>query len=490
MSIRFFHTAVIGTALTLCTSSLSVFANDYLANIIKVIEPITSQTAIVVSPLSGSELTYRKDADRLFVPASTMKLLTAVSASSALGKEFIFNTQIDSFVGINNNRIEGDVFLRFDGDPTLESSDLSMLFKQLKQQGLEHIDGNLYLVGDQTETLHAPGWVWDDLGICYAAPVSRYIINKNCINAKLSPSLADNKAKLTFSQFEPVSIASTAVFDKVGNQPFCELNLQRQQNNQFIISGCYQGQRPLKLAIAVSEPALYAQRTISNILNNAGISLKGNVLLTDKRPANTLLLAEHQSKPLSELIETMLLNSDNLIADSLLKRLGQYTYGVPGSFVNGSAAMKQVLSQQGINLSTANIVDGSGLSRYNLLSAAHLAQVLLLIKRDERLNYLIEQLPVAGMSGTLKYRSGYTQAPLKEHVLAKTGSMKGVVNLAGFIKQDGELKSVFVILENGQSPVVKENELSPFNVLLLQSLMQQSLSSNTEVAPSSSTGAL
>ncbi|MGS0677145.1 D-alanyl-D-alanine carboxypeptidase/D-alanyl-D-alanine endopeptidase [Shewanella sp. 30m-9] len=472
MRICFLQTALFTTALTLCFSPALASANGYLANIIKVIEPKTSQTAVVVSPMTRSEASYRKDADRLFVPASTMKLLTAVSASSALGKAFTFNTQIDAFVGVKNQRIEGDVFLRFDGDPTLTAGDLRLLFKQLKAQGLEHIDGNLYLVGDQTETLQAPGWVWDDLGICYAAPVSRYILNKNCVKAKLTPSLATNLGKLTFSQFEPVSITSTAVFDKVGNQPFCELNLQRLQHNQFILSGCYQGQKPLKLAIAISDPALYAQRTLANILNNTGITLKGDVLLTNKRPANTLLLAEHQSKPLSALIETMLLKSDNLIADSLLKRLGQYTYGVPGSFVNGSAAMKHILTQQGIDLSTANIVDGSGLSRYNLLSAEHLAQVLLLIKNDLSLNYLIEQLPVAGASGTLKYRAGFTAAPLKEKVLAKTGSMKGVVNLAGYIKQGDELTSAFVILENGQSPAVKDVEIMPFSVLLLQSLLQ------------------
>ncbi|WP_299805138.1 D-alanyl-D-alanine carboxypeptidase/D-alanyl-D-alanine-endopeptidase [uncultured Shewanella sp.] len=474
------HKRVIVSTLSLVLFAVPVLANDYLANIVKVIEPKTSQTAIVVSPLDSSskdrkaEVEFRKDAERLFVPASTMKLLTAVAATSALGRDFNFTTQIDSFVGIKNNRIEGDLFLRFDGDPTLTTNDLRQLFKQLQKQGLKHIDGNLYLVGDQQETLQAPGWVWDDLGICYAAPVSRYILNQNCVKAKLAPTLANNKSKLTFSQFEPISITNTAVFDKVADIPFCELSLQRHSNNQFSLSGCYAGQKPLKLAIAVSDPALYAQNSLTNMLENLGISIKGRVLLTSKRPANTLLLAQHKSKPLSELTDIMLLKSDNLIADSLLKRLGQHIYGVPGSFINGSTAMKQILTEQGVDLASANIVDGSGLSRYNLLSAEQLSQVLLLIKQRKELNFLIDQLPIAGKTGTLAYRSGYTALPLKGAVLAKTGSMMGVANLAGFIKEDGQLTQAFVILENGHSPSVKKAEIAPFNVLFLQSMVKNS----------------
>ena len=471
MSIRF-NIAAITTTLSFLLAPAPVLANDYLDNLVKLIEPKTSQTAAIVSPLDDSKLTLAHNAEQLFVPASTMKLLTAVAASTALGKDFTFNTQIDAYVGVNNQRIEGDVFIRFDGDPTLTSQHLNSLLKQLKQRGLTHIDGNLYLVGDQQETLQAPGWVWDDLGICYAAPVSRYIVNRNCVKATLSPTLADERSELSISQFEPVVINNSAIFDKVGDKAFCELELKRQPNNHYLLSGCFAGNKPLKLAIAVSDPANYAQQTMQRLLNNNGISLKGEVLLTSKRPSNTLLIAEHQSKPLSSILDTMLLKSDNLTADSLMKRLGQYEYGVEGSFTNGSLAMQTILSKLGVDLSMANIIDGSGLSRYNLISAKQLMDVLLSIDKMPELHYLIDSLPIAGKTGTLQYRSDYRQAPLKDKVLAKTGSMQGVSNLAGFIKQNGKLTQAFVVLENGYSPAVKKAEIKPFNVLLLQSILE------------------
>lgn len=470
MGTRFISLPILSTLIAIGFAG-SLKADDYLANIIETVKPNTSQTAVIIA--QDKHTRFQQNAQQLFTPASTMKLLTAVAATEALGTDYRFSTQVDSYVGIANNRIEGDVFIRFDGDPTLQQKDLDQLFKQLKQQGLQHIDGNVYLVGEQQENHKAPGWVWDDLGICYAAPVSRYIINNNCIKAKLEPKLADDLAKLSFDKSQPVTISSTAIFDKTASKPFCELALQRDENNHFNLSGCFPSKKPLKLAIAISDPALYAQNIIDGLLKQNQISIKGDVLLTNKRPANTLLIAEHQSKPLSTLIGAMLLHSDNLIADTLLKRIGQVTYGTTGSFSNGSKAMTTILTKLGVNLETANIVDGSGLSRYNLLSAQQLYQVLQLIGSDNQLNYLIGQLPIAGESGTLKYRKGYNSPPLKGQILAKTGSMLGAVNLAGFIKQKDASYLPFVILENGHSPAVKDAEIAPFSVLLLQSIVQK-----------------
>ncbi|MCL1137260.1 D-alanyl-D-alanine carboxypeptidase/D-alanyl-D-alanine-endopeptidase [Shewanella pneumatophori] len=469
MGICSFTPRIFSTLLAVCLAP-SISANEYLTNMMAAIAPETSQTAVIVG--TEPDGAFRVNDQQLFTPASTMKLLTAVAATQALGENYTFKTQIDSYVSIANNRIEGDLFIRFDGDPTLSSRDLNRLLKQLKSQGLEHIDGNVYLVGNQQEALKAPGWVWDDLGICYAAPVSRYVINHNCINAKLEPRLADDLGKLTYDKSQPVTITSTAVFDKTATREFCELELDRSDDNQFSLSGCFPSKKPLKLAIAISDPALYAQNIISGLLELNEISIKGEVLLTNKRPANTLLIAEHQSKPLNTLVGAMLLHSDNLIADSLLKRMGQVKFGVAGSFTNGSKAMISILTKLGINLESANIVDGSGLSRYNLLSANQLYQVLQLIKSDKRFNHLVELLPIAGETGTLQYRKGYRSAPLKGHIFAKTGSMLGAVNLAGFIKGKDFDYRPFVILENGHSPAVKQKEIAPFSVLLLQAIIE------------------
>ncbi|RTR33441.1 D-alanyl-D-alanine carboxypeptidase/D-alanyl-D-alanine endopeptidase [Shewanella atlantica] len=460
------------SALLLCwLASSSVYADEYFNNILPLIKPPHSHTSVIATDLVNDSVIYEENADILLLPASTQKLLTAVAATAALGNDFHYMTEIFSHFPIRKGVIKGDVFIKFSGDPTLSSLELRELFKQLTDQGLFQIEGDLYLVGEKHEELQAPGWVWDDLGICFAAPVSSFIINKNCVHGQLKPKLANNTSQLKFPSYLPIVIDNSAIFDKTSSLEFCNLSLQRLPNNHFNLTGCHPGNRPLKLAIAITEPALFAKNTVAQIAKSSQIKVTGKVLIKDSLPQHRSLIASHKSKALPELLDTMLIKSDNLIADSLLKQIGHKQFNRPGTFSNGSKAMVQILTEEGVDLTHARVVDGSGLSRYNLLSARQLSQVLKLIYADPRFVSLMESLPVAGVSGTLKYKPSFTTAPLQKHIWAKTGSMQGVDNLAGFIKQPKVADTLFVILENGQSPIEKKQQLAPFSALFLQSLM-------------------
>ena len=454
------------TSAILLTLSTNVVASD-----IKLILPDTTAFTAIKYSNHQNNSKLDQNSDKLFIPASTMKLLTAVAASASLGDEFKYQTKVLAKTPIQDGKIDGDVYIVFSGDPTLSSEDIKSLFSQLQQQGLTLITGNIYLVGEEYELQHAPGRVWDDLGICYSAPVSSFIINDNCFKAQFLPKLADDAGEVKIVGSEPVAIESRAIFDKSLQQPICDLTLARLENNHFRLDGCYPGSKPLKLNIAITDPARFAKDKLTQIVNKSKIALRGQVLLANQRPASSLLIAEHQSAPLTDLIATMLLKSDNLIADSLLKRLGQQVYGAPGTFSNGSAAMKLILIQQGVDLSGAHIVDGSGLSRYNLLSANQLAEVLALVRDNSAYRHIINSLPVAGESGTLKYRKGYLNVSLKGKVLAKTGSMLGVSNMAGFIKDGDKIAATFVVLQNGVSPEKEPAAKPSFDVSILQQLI-------------------
>ncbi|MCG9696696.1 D-alanyl-D-alanine carboxypeptidase/D-alanyl-D-alanine-endopeptidase [Shewanella sp. Isolate11] len=456
--------------LTVCTTTASA-ATDYFANTLAVIKPSHSQVAISAIDLSNNQLIYEHNADTLLLPASTQKLLTAVAAKIQLAVDFSFTTKLYTRGNIRNGKLDGDLYLSFSGDPTLTTDNLRDLFKQLADKGLYEISGDLFLFKQDNEQLQAPGWVWDDLGICFAAPVSRFVINQNCILGQLKPQLASSESRLSFPSYLPASLSTSAKFDKTEQQAFCQLELQRLPRNHFHISGCYPGSESIKLAIAISDPELYAIQTVEQLIKSAQIRVKGKVTSTTQAVHNLRLVGQHQSASLNELLTTMLQKSDNLIADSLFKVIGSSYFNAPGSFTNGAAAVEKLLTEEGIDLSHSQIVDGSGLSRYNLLSANQLVQILQLIYKDKRLQDLIEMLPAAGKSGTLRYKIPYTRAPLKDKVQAKTGSMQGVDNLAGFLSSPGEDDIVFVILENGQSPKSKDEQLAPFNALFLQSLL-------------------
>lgn len=459
--------------------------NTTLALQMSDIAPSHSQIALLAHDMSNDKQLYSQQADTLFIPASTQKVLTAVTALAALGPEFSYVTDLWSDTPIRQGHIEGSVYLRFSGDPTLTHEDLKALFAQLQKLGIKRIEGHLYLVGDKQEQLQAPGWVWDDLGICFAAPVSSYIINQNCVYGQFVPNSAKQTSRVTLSATSyGVNVSSDAIFSPQANHDFCQLDLVRLSQNQYHLRGCYPGSEAIPLAIAISDPQKFAIDTLTAMLKGK-ISLSGKVKIGHEIPDKAKLIASHRSAPLTELLKTMLLKSDNLIADSLFKRVGQDYYKTQGNFAYGAAAMRHILAELGIDLTNANIVDGSGLSRYNLLSARQLADVLTLMYQDARFHSLIESLPEAGVSGTLKYRRGYTQPPLKNRVFAKTGSMQGVANLAGFIRIPEQRDILFVVLENGISPETKKQRKPAFSADFLTRLMatveQQTHTSQTSV---------
>ncbi|MCL1088813.1 D-alanyl-D-alanine carboxypeptidase/D-alanyl-D-alanine-endopeptidase [Shewanella profunda] len=468
----------------LILSSLSIGSRAEQANILGIepnamalsqsianINPRHSQTALLALDLASNNIIYSQQADTLLIPASTQKILTAVTAMAELGSEFRYVTELWTDAPIRNGHIAGSVYLRFSGDPTLTQLDLTALFASLVKQGINGIDGHMYLIGDKQEQLQAPGWVWDDLGICYAAPVSSYIINQNCVFGQFTPSNEKQPSKVVLrASSYGVQVSSDAVFDQQANRDFCQLDLVRLGQNNYHLRGCYPGAVAIPLAIAVTDPAQFARDTLTAILK-VEMPLSGKVRMGNSIPKKAKLIASHSSQPLPELLKVMLLKSDNLIADSLFKQIGKNYYRTQGSFTHGAAAMRRILTDLGVDLTNANIVDGSGLSRYNLLNVNQLASVLKLIYRDNRFSSLIDNLPQSGVSGTLKYRTGFTKPPLKNLIFAKTGSMQGIANLAGFIRLPQQNDILFVVLENGISPEVKKQHKPPFSADFLTQLI-------------------
>ncbi len=209
-----------------------------------------------------------------------------------------------------------------------------------------------------------------------------------------------------------VSTDAAAVTKDQQKARHCDLELYYDNRNAYRLSGCLaHRKKPLPLKFAVINPEKFASDIIRSTLEKNGIQLTGTIK-TGKAPGGRIL-ATHQSKTLPALIREMVKDSDNLIADNLLKTLGHQTFDQPGSFTNGSEAVKKILEDKaGILLKNAVIVDGSGLSRNNRVSAYQLSQIVSYIYRHPELG-LMETLPVSGVDGTLKYRHSLRQDPVK-----------------------------------------------------------------------------
>ncbi|BCA94287.1 hypothetical protein TUM19329_06480 [Legionella antarctica] len=192
------------------------------------------------------------------------------------------------------------------------------------------------------------------------------------------------------------------------------------------------GQWAVQQRLAIKNPLMYAQRVIKNQLMKANIILYGQVNL-GTAPTGSLLIATEHSKPVSQLMADTLKPSDNLYADSLYLHTASQINGSPLNWDEAQPVIKKFLEQQtGVDLKKAIFTDGSGLSRYNLVTPEQTISLLKFLYQRFPLSYeYIASLPISGRDGTLQKRF---KIPTQQgFVRAKTGTMTGMNSLSGYL---------------------------------------------------------
>lgn len=405
---------------------------------------------VAIKSMKYGDTLYTYNDNRPFVPASILKIFTAEAALLYLGSDYKFSTSFYTDArGLDNGILYGNLYLVHSGDPTLTYTDIVGLMSALKAQGINRVDGNVYV--DTTaydEAIYGPGWIWNDKRFCYAAPISASIINHNCLSFSIKPGKdsghpanVDSGSRVYFSGIQ------NSVVTKATRAKSCYIHLAYNADSTISISGCMpKGRYTQGVSTVVNNIVEYNKSLLRTLFRRSGIQVNGT-FASGAAPKNLPVVVSHQSKPLYSLITDMLKKSDNIIAGSLFKKLGETYSKQPGSWENGSVAVSQVLSQKaGVSVANLNVVDGSGLSRYNQVTPHQMLQVLDFAYHNNATNYeFISGLPVAGVDGTLKHRL----QNISWKVRAKTGTMSGVNSLAGYVMTRDKEPLAFVIIVNG-----------------------------------------
>ncbi|WPC73646.1 serine-type D-Ala-D-Ala carboxypeptidase [Vibrio porteresiae] len=415
--------------------------------------------AFSAQSLSDENQHYEQATGQYFPPASTFKLVTALAAKLELGDEFRFSTSL--------RRQGNDYIIQFSGDPTLTTDDLKQLLRTLPAQGTKRIRGHIWLDNQVFSGFEkAVGWPWDSLGVCYSAPSSAINLDHNCAPASLT-DLNNGQTRLYVPEQYPIHVMNQAkVLSKEEvKQQHCELELTAAENNHYVLSGCMeQRSTPLPLKFAVQNTGLYAKRMVYKALHQLGIQLDGDIHIGPPtyNVNQAQILAKHQSEALPELLDTMLKKSDNLIADTLTKTMGHHYFQQPGSYSNGTNAIKAILANKaGISLESAQLYDGSGLSRNNRIHVNTMQQVLRYVWRHDSELHLIELLPRSGESGTLQYRRSMLSNDIKGLLTGKSGSLYGTHNMIGYLlDSNGQPTMLFTQYITDYFPPENEEELN------------------------------
>ncbi|MDR9828396.1 serine-type D-Ala-D-Ala carboxypeptidase [Vibrio sp. FNV 38] len=439
--------------------------------------PAGSRISTQIENLSDNQsLQSYGDTEQLFPPASTLKIVTALAAKLELPNSFRFSTTISQ-----SNK---DWVIKFTGDPLLKSADLSAMLRAIKTSGVKTIEGDIWLDNSIFSGYErAVGWPWDILGVCYSAPASAITLDKNCVQASIYTN-ADGSTRVYVPEHQPIYVSSrvksVSKMEKESSQ--CTLELTTADENHFALNGCLvYRDKPLPLRFAVQDTSLYVSRILQRMLKQQGINFQGQIKFGSKpNHKSGKLLANHQSSTLDDMLEEMLKSSNNLIADNLTKTLGHHFYLQPGSFANGTEAIKQIIfANTGIDLSHAQLADGSGLSRNNRLTSQSMSQILRYIWEYESALGVIDMMPSAGESGTLQYRRSMRKAPIKGNIIAKSGSVYGTKNMAGYgLDEKGQPQTLFVQFVADYYPNKKRDSqptiapITQFETLLYQQIVE------------------
>jgi len=435
----------------------NAFANNdsphyqYIEKLIQQTIPTANVGILVQDPTTGV-VVYERRSQEYFAPASTTKVFTAAAGLLSLGADYTYKTSIlINQKQLHNNKLLGNLYIQFTGDPTLTSNDLQQLITQVKSKGINEIQGNIVLDTSRfQDPTVAQGWSADSLSWYYAAPISSVILNENVVKLTVNSNKpVGQKATVSLALNEPITIAlatNLSIVSTAQAQSECVIDIKSSANNHMNIAGCWPAEKlPRTLKVAISDPDFAAKQLVAQFLKSQNIAFSGKIIIGQVPKTEQEVIAQHTSEPLNELLNPILADSNNLYADSLLKTLGYTSYNT-GTFQIGLKALMATLAKQGKNdLADLKLFDGSGLSRYNLVTPSQLVSLLALVYNDPKIaSHFKQALPIAGETGTLANRM--QSAELKGKLRAKTGSLQGVTTLAGYLKKPDNKDLIIVVM--------------------------------------------
>lgn len=422
-----------------------------------------AQWGVMFRSLETGETLYRRNAEKLFVPASNQKIVTGAFALETLGPDFRYRTAVDAEGPVRDGVLAGNLVVRGSGDPTISArfGGVRPLFRawadSLRARGITRIAGAV--IGNDDVFDDVPlgrGWAWDDLDASYSAEVSGLQLNEGYVTVRVGPGARPgDPAVVTLDpamSYTPV--INQATTGAPGSARAAEATRAPLGPGIVVTGTAPPDSTAEELEVAVRDNTLFFVHVLREALIEAGIRVDGPALDADslqlaveqRSPATPLFV--HTSPPMPEVLAAFLKPSQNQYGEILLKTMGRRERDTgtarAGLAVEDSLAREWQLPRGGFRPA-----DGSGLSRYNLIAPEHLVAILERMTRSPNYNVFYAAMPVAGVDGTLRNRMKGT--PLAGNVHAKTGTLSGVRSLSGYFTTAAGERMVFSILVNNHT---------------------------------------
>lgn len=473
---------------------------------------VTSVKIVFFEPNDSLHNVFAVGADASVLPASVEKLFTSSSTLWALGSKYIFTTKLDMAPGttIQDSRIQGDVYLRPSGDPTLRSSDLDELAGELREKGITSIHGDLVsdLAGENPLSEQAKEYMAGQDASHISVQDS--LVSENGLVSIVDSAAADNADEdedqgeagelSLFPNFSldrnivsvtvlggeakgsPVSVRVNPPISIVSVKNHCSSSAPAKYHVRRVGRGHHRrtirtfsrGAMSLRMStaggpmdamqsISISgQIPARSQRTFRVALRNVplamaavmkwrlaqhGITLTGKPRVEHAPSQDGETLVMKQTK-LIDLLTQMNKRSDNYLAESMFRKLSTIaSVAATAPDERARKLMHSWLQVCNVDGTKCTFIDGSGLSKSNRTTASTVVNLLAAIKQQGLFETFTHTLSVAGYDGTLRNRMKGTPAQYNAH--GKTGTLNGVTALAGYVTTgDGQLAAYFITMQH------------------------------------------
>jgi D-alanyl-D-alanine carboxypeptidase/D-alanyl-D-alanine-endopeptidase (penicillin-binding protein 4) len=402
---------------------------------------------LVVQSVETGETLYSHNGDKKFIPASGMKLVTMASALHYLGPNYRFETKLLVDGPLENGVLKANLYVKGSGDPFLTEGDLETITETIAKAGLKEITGNLIL--DDSffdDRLRGPA-SYDNI-LKKGLPIqSALSYNFNIVELRAKPAeKVGARADLYdggYGYFEVLNRVKTSS----RGRPW--MRVKKLRRDRVVVYGrVVAGDEEETSGFVAPDPTHYFASAFLGKLKEKGVLFYGDVVKATAPGTGLKTLYVHRSARLIQILELLGKDSNNFVAEQLLKALGAHRWGGPGSFENGAKALSEYLIGLGFRKEDFRISDGSGLSYENSLSSSILVRVIQeLYSIPELRTDFICSLAVGGVDGTLSRR--FRREEHMGQVIAKTGSLAGISSLSGIAFTQNRGPLVFSVMLNG-----------------------------------------
>ncbi|MEO6776180.1 MAG: D-alanyl-D-alanine carboxypeptidase/D-alanyl-D-alanine-endopeptidase [Kofleriaceae bacterium] len=414
-----------------------------------------ARIGVAVYDLATNTELFAHDPDQGFNLASNTKLLTSVAALATLGAGFRWRTAVyaddlDDKTGI----VAGDLYLRGRGDPVLSESDLKQLAADVAARGVRSIEGQLVVDASYFDGVTEPPHYGDQPKerAAFRAPIAALEVARSAVTitvtgepggpgkVTLEPDAGDY-VRVAKADVKTITEGRTRI--RIDVKPKADHLSVEVTGSIRVASGSYDARK------RVDDPAKFAAKVFEQALAARGVRIAKHAIGSAQVPPTAKLLAAHDSAALSTVMRAMNKESDNFIAESMLKTLGAETRTAPGpaTWADGTAAVAAALGKLGLPPGSYRADNGSGLFDASAVSPHQLVTLLRAARKDYRIGPdLVASLPTGGVDGTLAKR--WRDHAARGRVRAKTGTLDAVVTIAGFAGVDEAHPIAFAVLVN------------------------------------------